>query len=241
MRIRPGSILFMALAAGVLCVKGCGTSTSAPGKPVVVCTIFAYYDAARAIAGDKVEVKIILPRGQSPHDHQATAQNKTDVYYARLYVKNDLGLDDRFDGLLDGSKAKVLNIGKLVDAKSLLKSEETEPAAPGHAHHDHGEEGGNPHIWLDPRMQMAAAEKIRDAIIEVAPADAAFFKANAEQYLDSLRKLDADFADAAKNFKTREFIGFHTAYDYLAHRYGLVQIAAIEEVPGTGLTVAQTE
>src|SRR4029079_12008492 len=132
-------------------------------------------------------------------------------------------------------KAKVLEIGKVIDPKAIVQTEETSlddaPASqPARA-------ANNPHIWLDPKIQIAAAEKIRDALIDIDAADAPTFKANADKYIESLNKLDTDFATATKQFKTREFIGFHSAYDYLAHRYGLRQIASIEELPGTGMTI----
>jgi zinc transport system substrate-binding protein len=240
--MRPWHFLMIVLTATTLLVAGCGGDNGSGGgagggKPVVVATIFSYYDAARAIAGDKADVALILPPNKSPHDYQTTPRDKTTVYGAKLYIKNGMDLDDRFDGLLEGSKAKVLEIGKVIDPKAIVQTEETSlddaPKEPARA-------ANNPHIWLDPKVQMAAAEKIRDALIDIDPADTATFKTNAGKYLESLNKLDADFAAAAKQFKTRQFIGFHSAYDYLAHRYGLRQIASIEELPGTGMTIAQT-
>ena len=64
---------------------------------------------------------------------------------------------------------------------------------------------------------------------------------NAEKYIGDLKKLDADFQTEMATVKTKDFIGFHSAYEYLAHRYGLHQVASIEEVPGTGLSPAQAQ
>jgi zinc transport system substrate-binding protein len=229
------------LSAALL--AGCGSPAQSATKPLVLCTIFSYFDAARAIAGDKADVQILIPPDQSPHEYQTSLHDKALAAKAALYIKNGLGLDDSFDGLVDRSKTKVLEIGKEIDTKAVLHTEETSLDGTGKKETPKEEDNafGNPHIWLDPKIQMAAAEKIRDAMTELDPADAATFKTNAEQYLASLKKLDADFADAAAHFKTREFIGFHSAYDYLAHRYGLTQIASIEEVPGGELTIAQIQ
>src|SRR3954465_11584927 len=97
-----------------LAACGGGGGAASGGKPVVVCTIFSYYDAARAIAGDKARVEILLPTSESPHEMQATPGDRALIYKASLYVKNGLGLDDRFDGMLEGSHAKVLTIGNIV-------------------------------------------------------------------------------------------------------------------------------
>jgi zinc transport system substrate-binding protein len=101
------------------------------------------------------------------------------------------------------------------------------------------ESAGNPHIWLDPRVQALAAEAIRDALVKLDPAHKQGFEQRAKAYLDELRKLDQDFAQAAKQFKQRDFIGFHSAYAYLARRYGLNQVAAVEELPDQGPSLAQ--
>ena len=240
--VRLSSVVLCLLTA-LLVACGGGSQADKNAKPLVLCTIFSYFDAARAIAGDKADVEILVPAGQSPHEYQTSLHDKTIASKATLYIKNGLGLDDSFDGLLDPSKTKVLEIGKAIDTKAILHTEETslDDATKKATTTQVDNAFANPHIWLNPKIQMAAAEKIRDALIELDPADAPTFKANAEQYLAGLKKLDADFADAAAHFKTREFIGFHSAYDYLAHRYGLTQIASIEEIPGGELTIAQIQ
>jgi zinc/manganese transport system substrate-binding protein len=247
LRVHPVLSLAASLAAvGIASVAGCGQWSGAVGKPVALCTIFAYYDAARAIAqGTSVEVILPLPANVSPHEFEASPADKVDAARTRLYVKNGLMLDDRFDKLVDRTGAVTLTIASKVPKDLLLQTEEvslgTAPAA-GHGHdHDHDHGTGNPHIWLDPMIQIKAAEAIRDGMIALAPGDKTTLEKNAADYIAEITQLDADFKAAAAGFKTKEFIGFHSAYDYLAHRYGLRQIASIEELPGEGLNPAQMQ
>jgi ABC-type Zn uptake system ZnuABC Zn-binding protein ZnuA len=212
-----------------------GGGGGASGKPIVLCTIFSYYDAARAIAGDAADVQILLPANTSPHEYQQTAQNKFTAERARLFVKNGSGLDDRFDTLIPKS-ARTLSISQAIPKSELLEGGSDHA---DHAGHDHADEM-NPHFWLDPTIQMKAAEKIRDALVELLPDRKTSLEANATEYIDELKALDAEFKTAAATFKSKEFIGFHSAYDYLARRYGLKQIAAIEENAGGGLTPQNT-
>jgi len=219
------------------------TGASSSAKPVVLCTIFSYFDAARAIAGDKLDVQILLPPSASPHEYETSARDKKTADAAALYIKNGLGLDDHYDKLIDTSKTKILNISEKIPKDELLMTQEVSLDQPGMAprKEEEDESAGNPHIWLDPHIQISAAEAIRDALIQLDPTDKDAFDANATKYIDTLKKLDADFAAAVATFKTKDFIGFHSAYEYLAHRYGLHQVASIEEVPGTGLSPAQAQ
>jgi len=233
----------LALLAVALVLATCGSNDTADGKPVVLCSIFAYYDAARAIAGDKLAVRILVPPGRSPHEYETAPEDKKTAYRAALYVKNGLDLDDRFDKLFDGSKAKVITISQRIPQGMLLTTQELslEEAASQPAENTPALAAVNPHIWLDPQIQIKAAEIIRDAMIELDPADKDVFQQNAGTYVDALKKLDADFLAEMATIKTREFIGFHSAYEYLARRYGLRQIASLEELPGADITVEQTK
>jgi zinc transport system substrate-binding protein len=237
--------IFLALLTLLLSViSGCGSGQSAAAasaKPVVLCSIFSYYDAARAIAGDRLDVQILLPPSASPHEYETTPHDRILASRAALYIKNGLGLDDHFDKLLSGSKATILDISQKIPKNLLVTTDElsldTGPATGTAA----GSVSSNPHIWLDPHIQIQAAQIIRDALIDLDPAGKATFEKNAKEYIDDLNQLDHDFAAAAAGFKNKDFIGFHSAYDYLAHRYGLRQIASIEEIPGNGLSPAQQE
>jgi len=241
-----GRRCFLAATALVVCllclvVPGCGRGVAeggGGGKPVAVATIFCYYDILRAVGGDHIRTEILLQPNQSPHEFQASPADKEKVLSAGLIVKNGLGIDDWVDRLASDGHARMVEIGK--DAAVLHTEEvEWEPAsAAKEAPRDSG--SANPHIWLDPAVQMKATEVIRAALVELDPAHQADFAANAAAYTAQLQKLDADFRAATATFKHRDFIGFHSAYDYLAHRYGLRQVAALQEVEGS-LSPAQID
>lgn len=248
------AVTVLAVAGVAAALTGGFACKSAPDpgdKPVAVATIFAYYDALRAIAGPDADAQVLLPPGRSPHGFEPGVQDRVTVSRAKLLVKNGLGIDAWADKLLSGNdRAAVLDIGQVVKDKGIqpLRTEETtvSPEGESHADHDHAADhadehhtGGNPHIWLDPRVQAMAAEAIRDALIRIDPDHRQGYESRAKAYLAELAALDKEFADAARTFRQKEFIGFHQAYDYLAHRYGLKQVAAIEELPEQGPSLAQ--
>ena len=213
---------------------GC-TQPSSSGKPKVVATIFCYFDALRAIGGDKIQPVILLTPNTSPHEFSASMKDREAVDEARLVIKNGMGIDDWVDRLASSSRATILDISKDADVlntpETPLDSATGAPSKPP----------VNPHIWLDPLVQINAANRIRDALIAMAPADKATFDTNAAAYIADIQKLHEDFKTACAAFPKKDFVGFHSAYAYLARRYGLRQIAAIEEVPEAGLSRAQID
>jgi ABC-type Zn uptake system ZnuABC Zn-binding protein ZnuA len=158
---------------------------------------------------------------------------------AKLLVTNGLGLDDWAGRLASGNKDLV----KLVIGDKIQAIETPEEALPGQADEHAGDRHGlqNPHVWLDPQNQIKAAELIRDALIQIEPAHRGEFLSRAANYVEEIRKLDADFKAESAKFTHKEFIGFHSAYDYLARRYGLKQVASLQETGAEGLSVAQVQ
>ncbi len=99
-----------------------------------------------------------------------------------------------------------------------------EEADGGHEGHDHGgEDGADPHIWLDPVRYAEVAEGVGKAMAKADPDHAAAYKKNAAELADRLHKLDAAFAAGLENRRTDTFITTHAAFGYIADRYGLVQ------------------
>lgn len=240
----------------LLAVSGIVTAcqrAASNGKPTAVATIFCYYDALRFIGGDKINAVLLLPPRTSPHEYEPPVQAKSQVQAAQLIISNGLGLDPWIDKLAAGNEGAIkLKISARIPVALLHTAETTldDPAAtqgtPGVAggvakkeQEDYSQ--GNPHIWLDPTVQIAAAEQIRDALAQIDPANQAYFNTQAAAYIKEIQALDQEIMQAAAGFVRKDFIGFHSAYDYLAQRYGLRQIAALEEYPEQGITKGQAE
>jgi zinc transport system substrate-binding protein len=236
-------LVALAGAVALAAMSGCKSKPADP-RPVAVATIFSYYDALRAIGGADVNCVILLPPRQSPHEYTPTPQDRISIARARLIVKNGLMIDHWVDKLLDEApSATVVDVGKVVRERGIqpLHTQEVSVTPAGETKPGETEDvsAGNPHIWLDPRVQAMAAEAIRDALIKIDPAHKSGYESRAKAYLADLGKLDQDFAQAAQGFKRKDFIGFHSAYAYLARRYGLDQVASVEELPDQGPSEAQ--
>ena len=94
--------------------------------------------------------------------------------------------------------------------------------------------GGNPHLWLDPGYAVRYVERIRDALVEVDPANAETYRANAATYIGEINALDtwAKGEIATIPAERRKLVTFHDAFPYLAEHYGLELVGVVLKSPG---------
>ncbi|MCX7712232.1 MAG: zinc ABC transporter substrate-binding protein [Chthoniobacterales bacterium] len=105
-----------------------------------------------------------------------------------------------------------------------------------HHHHSHkncchSAQSLNPHFWLDPVLAKAQAQSILDALCKADPQNAQSYQANAASYFQKLDQLHADFQKTLAQLPNKNLVTFHSAFTYLASRYGLNYVGFIEKCP----------
>lgn len=183
----------------------------------IVTTVFPLVEFARAVAGDRGDVSLVLPPGAEVHTWQPRISDMTRIAAADLFIYIGAGLEAWVGDLLRSAARPGLKTIESVRGVSLM----TEDASETH----HAPEGFDPHIWLDFEIDCMLIDKIRIALTEIDPANVTRYERNATAYRDQLRILDQDYRDGLKSCGQRAFFyGGHAAFGYLAKRYGLEQI-----------------
>ncbi len=103
--------------------------------------------------------------------------------------------------------------------------------------HDHG--SCDPHVWMEPHNVMYWTMLVRDTLVELDPANADTYTANAAAYLEELDALAHDFVMPmveTVSEENRVLITNHDAFGYFAARYDFE--VAITIIPG-GTTLAE--
>jgi zinc transport system substrate-binding protein len=90
------------------------------------------------------------------------------------------------------------------------------------AHDDHEEI--DPHIWLDPLLAKKQAEVVKNTFVQLDPNNKDTYEQNFAELVKEFDRLDAEFQEMANSASRSEFIVSHSAFGYLAHRYGLKQV-----------------
>lgn len=199
-------------------------------KPIVVATIFPLADLVRQIGGEKVQVAALLPAGASPHTFEPTPREMKAVSQASLLVSVGAGLDVWGQKLLTVTGAGA---AELVVTEGL----ELLPLS-AHNHQHHGEEheealAGDPHVWLDPVLvRDEIAPRLAGEMSRLWPQWADVFHGNLTELQAELSRLDDELHSLTVSLGQPKFISFHSAWGYLAHRYGWKEVASVLEYPG---------
>lgn len=210
----------------------CAAVPLGAAEPVkAAASIFPLADLVKQVGGDRVKVITLLPAGASEHAFEPTTAQMRQVADISLYVRVGAGLDVWADRLVAAARQKPLLI-TATDGIRLLPVDLQE-LVPGKGDHAHAHKGDDPHVWLDPiLMRDHILPAVVDGLAKASPGDAALFKTNGKRYAEKLTKLHEEMAATISSFKRKEFIAMHSAWGYMAKRYGLRQIAAVETFPG---------
>ena len=112
------------------------------GKIRVVTTIFPPYDFVREIAGDKVELKMLLKPGQEAHSYEPTPQDIIAIENSDIFIyvggENDQWVED----ILDSMPESDTEILRLTDCVDTLEEEHVEGMKEerGHSHDETGKD-----------------------------------------------------------------------------------------------------
>jgi zinc transport system substrate-binding protein len=222
-----------ALIAAILLGLVAGAGAAHGDEPIpVTASILPLGDFVEQVGGARVKVTLLVPPGQNPHVFSLKPSQVTALQRARLVVLNGLGLEfwaDQVVASLDNRRVPVLRLGENLGLKpdSGVHREDEEADKGEHGEpHDHGPI--NPHVWLDPVLAMGMVRQIRDALAGIDPAHGAEYGARTEHYLAELQSLDEAYRTALGGVSQHTFIAFHSAFDHLAARYGLIQLTVLK-------------
>jgi ABC-type Zn uptake system ZnuABC Zn-binding protein ZnuA len=102
----------------------------------------------------------------------------------------------------------------------------------GHDGHAHGVLGEDPHWWLSPVLAARSLGPVAEALASVDPIHADNYRRRARETASAYLELDRELAAALAPLAGKRFVSAHRAWVYFADRYGLVEAASIEPVPG---------
>lgn len=214
-------LIALALLAGL---SGCGRSggEGPPHQPLRVLAVETFLaDMAQNVAGDRLQVRSLLPIGADPHGFEPTPADLAKVAGCDLLIVNGAG----FEGFLDQLVQNAGGEFRVVVASARLASRIPRP---GEASAEERAQG-DPHFWLDPNKVITYVENIRDGLSQADPGGAATYARNAAAYVSQLQELDRWIAGQVQQIppERRLLVTNHESLGYFADRYGFRIVGTI--------------
>ena len=198
-------ILTTVLAA--LFLTSCGYTPQAEDNAFSVLTSTTILaDITQNIAGDRVQIKSMLPYGTDPHAYQAAPSDAAKIAESDLLIINGLEYEGFIQSLIENTGSQTL----ILKATNGLEPNQFEDGL------------GDPHMWLDPNLVITYVENIRNGLIQTDPDGAETYTANASAYISQLKDLDAWIQEQVNSIPSekRLLVTNHEALGYFADRYG---------------------
>jgi len=171
------------------------------------------------LAGDAVQVQVLVGPGESPASFDPTPRRMAELSRARLLLTIGVPMENSLlprlrRGLPD------LPIVAVRRGMTLLPS-------PAHADHDHdhGQGETDPHVWLSPARARALAAVTADALAELLPARAPAIRAALADLDAELAILTDEIAALLAPVRGADVLVFHPSFGYLCADHGLHQVA----------------
>lgn len=228
-------LLLIAILLIPTLLAGCDNNDD--GKLKVYATIFPLYDLTEKIAGDRINLELVVPFGTEPHHYDPEAVFVARLSTADVFIYNGAGMELWVERVLQSINNANLLVVRSIDGLTLLEheghdhEEEEEETTSGDEHH-HEED---PHVWLDPMYAKEQMRNIKDALVEKDPSfeNKAYYEEQFLYWANKLDELDAEITLAFADIARPSFIVSHAAFAYFAHRYNLNQVAIEGIVPDT--------
>jgi zinc transport system substrate-binding protein len=192
-------------------------------KIKVIASFFPMYEFTKNVAGDRADVRLLIPNGDEPHGWEPNTQEVQEVQNSQLFIYNGAGMEAFIPTFLSTGNFQNTTFVKASEGIQMqnadVKNMDEEEAKPVI------EQGGkDPHVWNDPVLAQQEVRNIADALKKADPVNAQYYEANANAYIGKLAKLDQDVKSAFSKCDTHTFVSFHNAFSYFTQRYGLTDV-----------------
>ncbi len=196
---------------GLLIAVFCLASAQAKPKTVLV-SFLPLLESAERIAGTRLEVRMLLPVGASPHTFDPTPKDVLTVRNADLLLANGYGIDAWFERLwrASGQQNRLVKLAEQAEFARI--------GQPGRI---------DSHVWLDASIMFSMAREIGQAYALFDPPNASAYRQAAELEQQRLLALHQEIKLSLEPIRGTGLVVFHNAWNYFVRAYGLRVAATV--------------
>ncbi len=183
---------------------------AADGTVDVVVTINVLEDMVNQIGGEHVSVKSLVTGLENPHTYSTSAEDRTSVENADLFVEMGMGLEPWAGDLTVDLPAEKI----LVASDGCVKI------------------GDNPHVWMDPENGKIIAGEIASALQKIDPNNAGDYRQNLAVYLEKLNSTERRIGEMLSSYSGNGVITQTPAFSYFLSRFNISEVDTVSAGPG---------
>ncbi len=193
-------------------------------KPLVVTTVAPLTNIVSNIAGDRLEVKGIIPEGTDSHTFEPRPSDADLLAKANLIIANGLSLETPTEKLANSAKpkeTKIYELGENTITKDQWMFDFSFPKEKGEP---------NPHLWVNPKYAENYAKLAAKWLTELDPAGKDYYANNLKNYLQRLEELDQVTRAVVESIppENRKLLTYHDSWAYWSREYNFQVIGAIQ-------------
>lgn len=194
------------------------------GKPLVVTTVAPLTNIVSNIAGDRLDVKGIIPEGTDSHTFEPRPSDADLLSKANLIIVNGLHLESPTEKMANSVKkkdTKIYELGPNTITQDQWMFDFSFPKEKGDP---------NPHLWVNTVYAENYAKLAAKWLTELDPAGKDYYETNLKNYLQRLDALDKVTREVVASIppKNRKLLTYHDSWAYWSRQYGFDVIGAIQ-------------
>ena len=194
----------------------------------VTATIKPIQSIVQYIAGDKIDVNLILHKNDSPHQHNLKPSE------VKLINESDLVfyINPAFETFMEKisqekrKSKKMINLSQgsgivlMAGRESKVEFDNDDHDHDHHDHHDDHDHLIDYHIWLNLNHAIKIAQLVSATLSEHDKQNTHIYAANFVAFRDQAKKLDKKLQAQMMPFKHMKYLVLHDAYQYFDKEYG---------------------
>lgn len=182
--------------------------------PYVLVSVAPHKLFVEKIAGDTVQVGLLVPAGTSAHTYEPTPKQMLAASRACIWFRIGEPFETRAIQALKSYNSS-LEIVDLRQGLDLIDCAHTSCTC--HAN------TSDLHFWLSARMAQTQADTIAEALSKIYPEHTHLYQTNLKQFKEELKNLDHEIQTILQPIKNRHILVSHPAYAYFCRDYQLIQ------------------
>ncbi|MCI8998856.1 MAG: zinc ABC transporter solute-binding protein [Muribaculaceae bacterium] len=209
--------IFLIISGLLLALGIVAACTSAPSESkIVTVSIEPQKYLLEQITGDRVEVRCLLANGANPETYDPSVTHLMNLQKSMGFLRmGNIGFESALLDKIHQANPE-LPIYNTSDGISLITGT--------HSHNGviHGDV--DPHTWSSVKNAKVITKNMLDAMIEIDPANKAYYQRNYTRFASHLDSLDNAITAKLAHVHGKAFLVWHPSLSYFARDYGLEQV-----------------